>query len=188
MINEKPLYFYHLVDKKADLSKGLLSLQYMYDHHMDDLFNKYAEKYHKRITSSWQIEKYQGKKSLTKKEYLDALNIFHGKYGSSYIYFFRFAPYKELGPHMAQILETKDIYRIDINKIEVQKHIKHIFYGYEKSHSDNKILTKSYYENITFSKYFEDYDDSSQMLFAPLNHIAIAFKDDYCPISLLEKL
>lgn len=29
MINEKPLYFYHLVDKKAGLCKGLLSLQYM---------------------------------------------------------------------------------------------------------------------------------------------------------------
>lgn len=27
----EPLYFYHLVNKDADMNKGLLSLQYMYD-------------------------------------------------------------------------------------------------------------------------------------------------------------
>lgn len=184
----KPLYFYHLVNKDADLSKGLLSLQYMYDHNMNDLFSKYAEKYHKRITSSWNISTYKGKSNLTDKDYIDALNIFRGKYGSKYIYFFKFAPYNELGPKMTEILKTKDIYRIDINNPEVKKYIQDIFYGYDMSNSDNKVLDKTYYENITQEEYFQNYDDSLEMNFAPLNHIAIAFIDGYCPINLLEKL
>ena len=43
--DDKPLYFYHLVDKNADMSKGIISLQYMYDNKMDDLFDKNIIKY-----------------------------------------------------------------------------------------------------------------------------------------------
>ncbi len=186
-LNE-PLYFYHIVDRKADLSKGLLSLKYMYDHKLFDLFDKNILKYKDRIVNDWNIEKYKNKHSLTREEFMDALNIFRGEYGASYIYFFRFPLYKELGKKIEDLLKVKDIYRININDEEIQKNIKDIFYGYDESNSDNKILDKEYYENITEKEYFKKYDDSLVMNFSKLNHISIAFKDDYCLIEFLEKM
>lgn len=181
-------YFYHLVNKDADLSKGLLSLQYMYDNNMDDMFFKYVEKYKDRITNYWNIEEYKDKENLTKEDYINALNIFRGPYGSKYIYFFKYPPYKELGPNMENILKYKDIYRIDLNNKDVLSKIEDIFYGYDLSNSDNKLLDKEYYDNVGIEEYFSKYDDNSKMNFASLNHIAISFKDGYIPIELLERV
>ena len=186
-LNE-PLYFYHVVDKNADLSKGILSLKYMYDHHMFSLFDKYASKYTKRIVDDWNISKYKGKESLTREEIIDALNTFRGEYGTSYIYFFRYPLNKKLGKKIENLLEEKDIYRININSEIIQKSIKDIFYGYFDSNSDNRILDKSYYENISEEEYFSNYDDTIEMNFSKLNHISIAFIKDYCPIEFLEKV
>jgi hypothetical protein len=92
-LNE-PLYFYHLVNKDANLENGLISLQYMYDNKMYDLFDKNVLKYKDRIINDWNIDKYKNKKDLTREEYIDALNIFRGNEGCNYIYFFRYPPYK----------------------------------------------------------------------------------------------
>lgn len=188
-LNE-PLYFYHVINKDADISKGILSLKYMYDNELFNLFDKNIRKYKKRIVNDWNIEKYKNRdeNTLTREEIIDALNIFRGEYGASYIYFFKFPLYKELGTKINELLKVKDIYRININDEEVQKNIKDIFYGYDESNSDNKILDKSYYENITEEEYFKNYDDSLVMNFSTLNHISIAFKDNYCPIEFLEKI
>ena len=188
-LNE-PLYFYHVVNKDADLSKGLISLQYMYNHKLYDLFDKNAEKYKKRIVDSWNIKKYKNrdKNSLTREEILDALTIFRGKFGASYVYFFKFPPYKKLGKRIEELLKVKDVYRININDEEIQKNIKDIFYGYDLSNSDNKKLDKYYYENITKEEYFKNYDDNIEMNFSRLNHISIAFINDYCSLEFLEKV
>ena len=95
----------------------------MYDHKMYDLFDKNVLKYKSRILNEWNIEKCVKKNSLKREEYIDALNIFRGEYGSSYIYFFRFAPYKDLGCKMRELSKYKDIYRININDEKVQKNI-----------------------------------------------------------------
>ncbi len=183
----KPLYFYHLIDKDADVSKGICSLQYMYDNNMYDLFDKSALKYKDRITNYWNIDKYKGRDTLSREEYIDALNIFRDKYGSRYIYFFKYPPDIRLGPRMAEILKYKDIYRININDEDVMKHIKDIFYGYNMSSSDNYLLDRKYYENISKEDYFAPYDDSLEMNFSRLNHIAIAFDNDKCDFRFLEK-
>ncbi len=184
-----PLYFYHLVDKNANLEKGLYSLQYMYRHQLFDLFDKSVEKYKSRIVSSFHIPKYQGRdeNSLSREEILDALSIFRGEFGPSYLYFFRYPPQKSLGNRMAEVLEKKDIYRININDEEVERNIKDIFYGYEGSHSDGVCLDQAYYEIVSEEEYFSKYDDTLDMNFRTLNHIAVAFLDDFCPISFLEK-
>lgn len=184
----KPLYFYHLVNKNANMDNGLISLQYMYDNKMYDLFDKNVSKYKRRIIEHWGLDKYKSKNELTREEYLDGLNLFRGEFGSSYIYFFRFPPYKELGSRMDDILKVKDIYRININDEEVMKNIKDIFYGYDMSNSDNKLLDKDYYENVTKNEYFSKYDDSEEMNFSKLNHIGIAFFNNYCPLKYLEKV
>ena len=184
----KNFYFYHLVNKDADLKEGLLSLKYLYDNKMYDLFDKYADKYKDRITSSWNIDKFEGKKDLSREEILEALEIFRGEGGSSQIYFFRYAPYKELGKRMEEILKYKDIYRIDLNDEEVKKNIKNIFYGYDLSNSDNKELTREYYEKITKEEYFSKYNDNDEMNFRYLNHIGIQFKNDKCDLKYLEKV
>ena len=186
-INE-PLYFYHVVNKGADMKDGIISLRYMYDNNMFELFDKNVLKYKDRITTKWNIEKYKNKNNLTREEYLDALNLFRGKYGSSYIYFFRYPLYKELGKKIEELLKIKDIYRININDEEVQKNIVDIFYGYDMSSSDNKLLDKEYYLNVTKEEYFSKYDDELNMNFSTLNHIGIAFRNDFCPIKFLEKL
>lgn len=188
-LNE-PLYFYHVINKDADISKGLLSLKYMYENELFNLFDKSTEKYKARIVNDWNIEKYRNRveNTLTREEIIDALNIFRGENGTSYIYFFKFPLYKELGNKIDELLNVKDTYRININDEEVQKNIKDIFYGYDESNSDNKILDKNYYENITEEEYFKKYDDSLAMNYSTLNHISIAFKDDYCPIEFLKKM
>lgn len=187
---DKHLYFYHIVDKNADISKGLYSLKYLYDNKMFDLFDKYASKYKNRIVNDWGIKKYYGRSisELTREDILDALNIFRGKYGTSYIYFFRYPLYKELGFKIKKLLNVKDIYRIDIKNNRVKELMVDIFYGYDMSSSDNKILNKEYYENITENEYFSKYNDDDELNFAKLNHIAIAFKNDYIPKELIEKI
>lgn len=188
-LNE-PLYFYHVVSKSADMSIGLLSLQYMYDHEMFDLFDNYVSKYKKRIVKDWHIAKYENKSEdeLTREEILDALNIFRGEYGSSYIYFFRYPLKRELGKRISELLDEKDIYRIDINSELVQRKIKDIFYGYDMSNSDNDKLDLGYYKKVTEEEYFSKYDDDLPMNFSSLNHISIAFVDGYCPVEYLEKV
>ena len=47
---------------------------------------------------------------------------------------------------------------------------------------------KKYYEEVSCKEYFSMYDDSLGMNFSTINHIAIVFKDDYCPIEFLEKV
>lgn len=184
----KPLYFYHLVNKDVDMSKGLISLQYMYESRMYDLFDKNILKYKDRIINHWNIKKYKGKNILTREEYMDALNTFRGEYGSNYIYFFRYAPYKNLGSKINKLSKYKDIYRININDEEVQKLITNIFYGHDMSNSENKLLYKKYYENISKEEYFSKYNDNLLMNFSTLNHIGISFKNGRCPLEYLEKI
>ncbi len=183
-----PLYFYHVINKVDDLSKGILSLQYMYDNKLYTLFDKNIIKYKDRIINYWNIEKYKGRKDLTRLEYLDGLAKFRGEYGASYIYFFKYPLYKELGKKIEELLKYKDIYKININDEEVQKNISDIFYGYENNLSDNKLLDKKYYENIAKEDYFKNYDDSKEMNFANINHIGIAFKGNYCPLRFISKV
>lgn len=182
------MYFYHLVNKEASIDKGLISLQYMYDNKLYDLFDKNASKYIKRITDDWNIPKYKNKKSLTREEIIDALNIFRGKYGSNYIYFFLYPPYKALGTRINELSKYKDIYKIDIDNPELNEYITDIFYGYDMSNSDNLLLDYNYYKNISREDYFKKYDDNIPMNFSRLNHISISFKDGYCPNKFLEKV
>lgn len=184
----KPLYFYHLVDKDADMSMGLISLQYMYDNKMYDLFDKNVIKYKDRIINDWNIKKFKGKNTLTREEYIDALNTFRGENGANYIYFFRYAPYKNLGNKIKELSKYKDIYRININDEVVQKSITDIFYGYDLSNNNNKLLDKKYYESISKEEYFSNYDDNLLMNFSTLNHIGISFNKGSCPLSFLEKV
>ena len=185
-----PLYFYHVINKDADISRGIFSLKYMYDNELFDLFDKNVQKYKKRIVNNWNISKYTNRdeNSLTREEIIDALNIFRGKYGASYLYFFRYPLYEELGIKIKELLRVKDIYRININDEEIQKNIKDIFYGYDLSESDNKLLDKDYYEKVTKEEYFSKYDDNLEMNFKSLNHISISFENDFCPCEFLEKL
>ena len=186
----EPLYFYHVVNKNVDMSKGLFSLKYMYDNDMVDLFDKSVSKYKSRIVKDWNIEKYydRDEESLSREDILDALEIFRGSFGSCYIYFFGYPLYEELGPKIMELLKVNDIYRININDCKVCDKIIDIFYGYDISNSDNKVLDRKYYETVTKEEYFSKYNDSDKMNFAKLNHIAIAFKVDYCPIEFLEKI
>lgn len=184
----EPLYFYHLVNKGCNIDQGLLSLQYMYDHKMNDLFDKNILKYKSRILNSWNIEKYKGKKDLTREEYLNALKIYRKEEGPNYIYFFKYAPYKKLGSRITELSKYKDIYRININDEELQKEIIDIFYGYDMNDSNNKLLDRSYYERVTKEEYFSKYDDKIEMNFSTLNHIGISFKSGKCPTKFLEKV
>lgn len=190
ILNEsnKPLYFYHLAPKGINKnSKGLYSLQYLYDHKMYDLFDKYTDKYRYRICYLWG---YSDKKSyeLTREEVIKYLKRFRDDDQLDEIYFFRFPPYYELGDHMKQILENKDIYRIDINDPTTKNYIKDIYWGTDGSQSDNIELDRDYYVNIDQDDYFKRYNNKSQMNFASLNHISIRFRNGYCPFFLLTKI
>lgn len=185
-MSTEPLYFYHLAPKGIK-GKGLYSLQYLYDHKMYDLFDKYTDKYRYRICYLWG---YSNKKpyELTREEVIKYIKKFRDDDQLDEIYFFRFPPYYELGDHMKQILENKDIYRIDINDPHTKTYIKDIYWGTDGSQNDNTELDRDYYINVDQNNYFRRYNDKSQMNFASLNHISIKFKDGYCPFHLLTKI
>lgn len=178
----KPLYFYHLVDKNSDLTKGILSLKYMYDHHQEELFAKYTLKYQDRVAQ----ELKKDPQTLIKEDYLTWFNHQRGKNGASYIYFFRYPPTTDLGNHMQDILKDKDIYCIDINDEKLRQNILDIFYGYDVN--TKKSLDQTYYDNVTKEEYFAHYQDNIAMNFSTINHIAIMFKEDYCPMSFIKKV
>lgn len=182
-------YFYHFAPKNIDTKLGLLSPQYMYDHGMTELFRKSTDKYRDRIVGGWNIYPNKNPEDLTDKEIIKANNLFRkSDKGLSYIYFFKYPPYEELGPKMKMFIETHDIYRINIDDPKVKSCIKEIFWNNDMSHSDGKKLDEKYYRSINPTDYFKKYNDNSKLNFASLNHIGIRFKDDYCPISLLEKV
>lgn len=74
-MNNVPFYFYHLVPKNAAMKNGLISLKYMYDYKLWNLFNQNVLKYKDRIVHDWNIDKFQNKKNLRRKDYIEALNI-----------------------------------------------------------------------------------------------------------------
>lgn len=182
-------YFYHLLPKNIKLTKyGIVSLQFMLDNKMYKEFDYYTEKYRDRLVNGWNYYPNKKPNELTREEIINGLNKFRGENGVNSIYFFKYPPYKSLGPKMKNILQHKDIYRIDLKNPEVQKYIQLIDWGYMNSNSDNKKLTQEYYENITPQEYFKNYNDSLQMNFAKLNHIAIVLIYNYIPLHLLEKI
>lgn len=182
--SKKPFYFYHLFPKNVNNFNKIASTQYMYDNNMDT--EEVLYKYRKRVVSDWGVYPNKKEEDLTDEEILNALNQFRGEGGSKTIYFFKYPPYKELGPNMKNILKDKDIYRIDINDKETRKYIEKINWGYDQSHTGNKPLTEEYYKNITQKEYFSKYDDNGTPLFASLNHIGIVTKNGYIPKKCLK--
>ena len=184
--NNKHFYFYHLVPKGSDISKGLLSPQYMYDNGID--VSNALDKYRDRLVDGWDIYPYKKPYELTDEEILSGLNKFRGNGGSDTIYFFRYPPYEDLGINMKNILKKKDIYRIDLNDKDTQKYVREINWGYENSHTRNKSLNKKYYENVSKDEYFSNYDDNNYPLFASINHIGVITKYGYIPKKCIEKV
>lgn len=158
-----PVYVYYFANKDEDMSLGILSLKYLYDNQMYDLFDKSVNIYKSSVTGNFHIPKYEGRDddSLTREEILDGLSRYKGEYGSSYIYFFKYSDKDELIKHAKRLLNVNDIYRININDEEVQLHIKDIVY---------------------------DCSDINSTDILNSNLVAISFINDYCPIKFLEKL
>lgn len=187
-MNSSLFYFYHLVPKNANIKNGLISLKYMYDHKLWDLFDENSLKYKERILHNWNIAQFQNKKTLIWKDYIDVLNIFRGDNGASAIYFFRYPPYKKLGSKIEELSKEKDIYRIDLNNQKVKEHIESIFWGFDMNEQTSKPLDRTYYKNISVNDYFSNYNDKLTMNFSHVNHISIYFKDGFCPLEFLEKV
>lgn len=181
-------YFYHLIPDTVKLDKyGLISPDYMYKHNMMDLYMKSVDKYRNRLCSGWNIYPNKRPEGLTPDEIYNGINKFRKSMdGNNQIYFFKYPPYKELGPRMADILSHKRVVRININNPRVKKYIKDIDWGWDGSNTDNRKLNRSYYENISYADYFKKYNDNASMNFAMLNHISITPKNGYLPLEILD--
>lgn len=179
-------YFYHLIPKNlAKNIDGIISPMYMYEHGLYDLFDKATQKYRNRIINDW---KYYDKKpeDLTREEIIEALIKFRGKHGLNQIYLFKYPPYMKLGKNMEEILKNKFLFKIDIDDPRLQ--FEQIDWGFYLSHSDNKKLTRSYYENVSIKDYFKMYDDNIEMRFKNLNHISVSPKNGIIPFSYCDKI
>ena len=189
LTNYKPLYFYHLIDKNANIkNNGIISLEYMWQNNMIDLFKKSTDKYRYRLCNGWNIYPNRKPESLTLEEIYKGLILFRGKYGTQYIYLFKYHPYKNLDKDIKDILKYKKIYRIDLNNSKIQKIITDIYYNYNNSNSDDKKLDRNYYENISIDDYFNNFNPSNPLKFASLNHIGLATKEFRIPYEFLEEV
>ena len=188
--SDEKFYFYHLLPKGSDVSKGILSLKYFYGYDIEK-FIENSYKYRERLCNGWGIYPGRDPKSLTVDEVYDGINKFRGsKNGCNQIYLFRFPPYTELGNQMADVLNSKDIYRIDVNKLLKDGVITDIDYGYVDSYSGNDKLNISYYKHVSFYDYFKNYteDDPNRLLFSYMNHISVVPKAGYIPKRYIHKL
>ena len=188
--SDEKFYFYHLLPKGSDVSKGILSLEYFYNHDIDK-FIENSSKYRERLCGGWGIYPSRNPDSLAPDEIYDGINKFReSKDGCNQIYLFRFPPYVELGKQMADILDSKDIYRVDVNKLLKDGVITDIDYGYVDSYSANDKLDALYYKHVSFYDYFKNYteDDPNRLLFSYMNHISVMPKSGYIPKKYIRKL
>lgn len=185
--SNQPLYFYHMVDSGANLSKGLLSLEYMY-HHSESLFLKNASKYRDRLCNGWDIYPGRDPKSLTAEEIYEGIKKFRNEDNLNSIYFFRYPPYSSLDKRFDRLYKYKKLYRININDTKVKSIIKNINYGWIDSNTYNDPLDRKYYETISPEDYFNNFDPDKGLLFSTLHHISIEVKNGYIPMRLLEEV
>ena len=186
-----PFYFYHLVPKSADISKGLLSPYAAQKSGNTELLGNMLNKYRARMVSGWKYYPDKKPEDLTIDELLAGLNRFRGKDGDKCIYFFKYPPYKDLGNYMQGYIDTHDIYRININDPGLKKHIIRIDWGWVNSDNDAEPRNADFYRYITRDEYFADYTDKpkdGRPPFAPISHIGIAFKDGVCPTRFIKKI
>ena len=183
----QPLYFYHMVDSGANLSKGLLSLGYMY-HHSKPLFLKNASKYRDRLCNGWDIYPGRDPKSLTAEEIYEGIKKFRNEDNLNSIYFFKYPPYSSLDKRFDRLYKYKKLYRININDTKVKSIIKNINYGWIDSNTGNDPLDRKYYETISPEDYFNNFDPDKGPLFSTLHHISIEVKNGYIPMRLLEEV
>jgi ribosomal protein S18 acetylase RimI-like enzyme len=178
--------WYHLVPKGADVSTGILSPWYMATHNKEEMLPGALDKYRARLVSK-DFNIYPGRdpESLTVDEIIDGLNKMRGEYGDRCIYMFRYPPHYGMGKTMDGILAAKDLYEIDLNKVN---DIEYIDYGRMFSHGDGEPLTKEYYDTISPEEYFAHYDDTIGMVFSRLNHISVATTSGYIPKKALRKI
>ena len=189
--NEEPFYFYHLVPKGANISRGITSLQYQYDSGNIDMFRKNSDKYRDRLCGGWGIYPGKNPSSLTDDEVLNGIKSYRedSENGANRIYLFLYPPFKNLGTNMKNILLHKDIYRINLNDKDTLKYISGIDWGYDGSDSRNNRLTQEYYETVTKEEYFAKYTERGDGLpFSYMNHIAIIPKYGYLPNQCWEKI
>ena len=176
-------FWFHLVPKGADVTKGLLSPWYM-NKINSPLLSDAIEKYRNRVAKDWGIMDVDPE-TLTADDILNGLNQFRGEYGTRQIYMFPFAPKTSLGPNMRKTLAGKDVYEIDLEKAPG---IIQMDYGFDMSNTDNRKLTADYYRRLTYEKWTRRYDDNNPMLFSTLNHISIATKSGFIPPDALRRI
>jgi hypothetical protein len=182
--------FYHIMDKYIKLDNdGILSLQAMYDKKLYDIFDMSANKYRDRIVNTWKIYPNKDPDKLTREEILKALVAYRGKYGTKYIYLFKYPPYKQLGKNMSRILSNKVIYKVNIDDPNFKKLIVDIDWGYDFIRSSNPTsLTEEYYRKVTKDIYFKNYDDNTYPLFSSLHHISLVTTVGTIPSMYIERL
>lgn len=184
------MYFYHLMPKGADLRNGITTLQWQYENDKE-MFRNNSYKYRNRLCDGWGIYPGRDPKSLTDKEVADGIKKFRRDYkdGMNRIYMFRFPPYKGLGPQMRDILNYKDLYRINLSSKNMKYIIKDIDWGYRDSNTDNDELSFEYYRDISIDEYFKTYtEDTDRLLFSFFNHISIIPKYKRIEREYIEKI
>ena len=186
----EPFYFYHLLPDNVRLNKDrIVSPEYWFRKGDTIQYLKCVDKYRVRLCKDWKIYPNLKPEDLTPIQIYNGLNIFRNdKDGNNRIYLFKYPPYKDLGPNMSKVLDSKRIFQIDIESGLSRQYIKKIDYGYWLSDSRNRKLNRHYYINITEDDYFYTYNDSDYPLFKGLNHIAIIPRLTYLPLMLWEEI
>lgn len=178
--------WYHLVPKGVDLRDGIISPYYMEKSHNTELLLSSLKKYRSRLVDGWGVYPERNGDELTAEEILSGLVKYRGTNGDRMIYLFRYPPTSDLGTNMEKVLNEKDVYEVDLDKVP---DIIEIDYGHEGSNTDNKKLSASYYRNISRDQYFKNYDDNTNgLLFAQINHISVATKSGRIPPDAIRKL
>lgn len=187
---KQPFYFYHLLPKGANVSVGIVSLDYQYYHNINE-FRKNSSKYRERLCNGWGIYPGRNPESLSDKEVYDGINKFRkSSQGCNQIYLFRYPPNTKLGKQMTEILKCKDVYRVDLDELKNAGIITDVDFGYIDSNTDNAKLSEDWYRNISYDDYFKNYTelDHNRLLFSYMNHISVTPKNGFIPKQFITKI
>ena len=196
MFNQ-PMYYYYLQydthKYAADTDIGIMTPQYMYEHSKWKQLDPILDGWRRRIINVWEMYSYADPKSLSREEIIDALNIRMGPDYMMSIPLFHFIPGPALGWQSTLVMRYMNIYRIDINQIELKKWCNNDTIDWGKDARLRLPMNRLLCEKERYADYVKYYRDNAIVddkirLLDQLNQIHLNIGSDFIPMKFVTNM